>query len=240
MDSEIADITILRLQMLEAGQRELAQVSELREVKVKLKRSSRMVKHYTATLEGALNRTIEAVMKLSEIRDPYTVGHERSVATIATAIGKELQLNESQQKGLGVAGNLHDTGKIVVPSEILSYPKKLTTIQFEYLKQHTHSGYDILKGVQFPWPVALVALQHHERIDGSGYPQGLKGEEILLEARIMAVADVVEAMSSHRPYRPSLGIDAALEEIRNGSGILYDKEVSKACLSLFKNKEFTF
>lgn len=228
--------TQLQLQVVSAEPRHITHGEELREAKEKLHQSSRMVTRYIARLEGALARTIDAFTIISEIRDPYTAGHEKRVAEIAKAIGKELGLNEHRQKGLSVAGRLHDIGKIIVPSDILSYPKRPTVIQFDYIKQHAQSGYDILRGVDFPWPIALVALQHHERIDGSGYPKKLKGDEILLESRIMAVADVVESMSSHRPYRPSLGIEAALNEIKDGSGIRYDHNVASACLCLFEEK----
>ena len=161
----------------------------------------------------AFMSTVEVATIICEMRDPYTVGHERRVAEIAAAIGAELGLDEDQNEGLRVAGFLHDIGKITVPSEILSKPGKLRPIEFQFIQGHALAGYEVLKGVAFPWPVAQVAFQHHERMDGSGYPQGLKGEAILIEARIVAVADVVEAMFSHRPYRPGMGIDCALAEI---------------------------
>jgi len=175
---------------------------------------------------------------LSEMRDPYTAGHERRVGEIAVALGAELGLDQQRIEGLRVAGHLHDVGKMIIPSEILSKPGRLTPIEFELIKGHPQSGYDVLKDVEFPWPVAEVALQHHERMDGSGYPQGLKGEAILLEARIMAVADVMEAMSSHRPYRPGLGIDKALAEIERGRGTAYDPAVADACLRLFRERGY--
>ena len=175
-------------------------------------------------------------MTLSELRDPYTAGHERRVAQIAVALGAELGFDEKRQEGLRAAGHLHDVGKITIPAEILSKPGKLSSIEYQLVQGHAQAGYDVLKEVEFPWPVAQVALQHHERIDGSGYPQGLKGEQILLEARIMAVADVVEAMSSHRPYRPGLGIEAALAEIERGRGSVYDSAVADACFRLFREK----
>ena len=192
----------------------------------------------TAELNIAFMSTVEVATTLSEMRDPYTAGHERRVAKIAAAIGAELGLDERQQEGLRVAGCLHDVGKITIPSEILSKPGKLSAPEFALVRQHAQASYDILKNVKFPWPVAQVALQHHERMDGSGYPQGLKGEAILLEARIMSVADVVEAMSSHRPYRPGLGIDKALAEIERGRGTAYDSQAADACLRLFREKNF--
>jgi HD-GYP domain-containing protein (c-di-GMP phosphodiesterase class II) len=160
------------------------------------------------------------------------------VAEIAVAIGAELGFDARRQEGLRVAGYLHDIGKITIPAEILSKPGKLSSIEYELIKAHPQSSYNVLKDVDFPWPLAEVALQHHERMDGSGYPQGLKGEAILLEARIMAVADVIEAMSSHRPYRAGLGIDAALSEIERGRGSAYDADVADACLKLFREKGY--
>jgi HD-GYP domain-containing protein (c-di-GMP phosphodiesterase class II) len=158
------------------------------------------------------------------------------VAEIAVAIGAELGFDGDRQQGLQVAGHLHDVGKISIPSEILSKPGRLSAIEYQLVQGHARSSYDVLRGVAFPWPVAAVALQHHERMDGSGYPQGLKGESIMFEARIVAVADVVEAMSSHRPYRHGLGIETALAEIEHGSGMLYDTDVAAACLRLFREK----
>ncbi|MFI5024699.1 MAG: PAS domain S-box protein, partial [Alphaproteobacteria bacterium] len=182
------------------------------------KQAEEQIKRYIAELENALMSTVEMAMTLGEMRDPYTVGHERRVAGIAAAIGAELGFDGDRQEGLRVAGYLHDIGKITIPTEILSKPGKLAAAEFALVKGHPQASYDIVKNVEFPWPVAQVALQHHERIDGSGYPQGLKGEAILFEARIMAVADVIEAMASHRPYRPGLGIDKALAEIERGRG----------------------
>ena len=177
-------------------------------------------------------------MTLSELRDPYTAGHERRVAQIAAALGAELGFDENRQEGLRAAGHLHDVGKITIPAEILSKPGKLSSIEYQLVQGHSQASYEVLKTVAFPWPVAQVALQHHERIDGSGYPQGLKGESILLEARIMAVADIVEAMSSHRPYRAALGIETALTEIERGCGTSYDPAVVDACLRMFREKGY--
>jgi len=196
------------------------------------------IQRYVAQLEKALMSTVRVATSLGELRDPYTAGHERRVAGIAVAIGDELGFGSHRQEGLRVAGFLHDIGKIIVPTEILAKPSKLTKLEFQLIMGHAQAGYDVLKDVEFPWPVAEVALQHHERMDGSGYPQGLKGESILLEARILAVADVVEAMASHRPYRPGLGIDKALAEIERGRGTLYDADVADACLRLFREKRY--
>jgi PAS domain S-box-containing protein len=201
-------------------------------------RAEEEIRQYVAELKSAFMSTVEVGMTLSEMRDPYTTGHERRVAEIAVAIGTELGFDERRQEGLRVAGHLHDVGKITIPAEILSKPTRLNPIEFMLIQGHPQASYDALKNVKFPWPVAEIALQHHERLDGSGYPRGLKGSEILLESRIMSVADVVDAMSSHRPYRPSLGMDSALAEIERGSGVIYDPLVAGACLKLFREKRF--
>jgi PAS domain S-box-containing protein len=202
------------------------------------KRAEEEIQRYVGQLKIAFMSTVEVATTLSEMRDPYTAGHERRVGKIAASIGIELGFDERRIEGLHVAGNLHDIGKITIPAEILSKPGKLTKIEYQLIQGHSQSSYDVLKEVEFPWPVAQIALQHHERMDGSGYPQGLKGEAILFEARIMAVADVVEAMSSHRPYRPGLGIDKALAEIERGRGSAYDWDVADACLRLFREKHY--
>ena len=183
---------------------------------------------------------IETIALLSESRDPYTAGHQRRVTQLACAIAKEMDFPEKQIEGIHASGLLHDIGKIYIPTDILNRPGRLSNIEMDLIRTHSKVGYDILKTVNFPWPVAQIVLQHHERQDGSGYPQGLSGEEILIEARILTVADVIEAMSSHRPYRPALGIDMALGEISKNSGILYDAKVVDVCLKLFKEKNFKF
>jgi len=185
------------------------------------------------TIEKALEATIQALGLTTEMRDPYTAGHQQRVADLACAVAKEMHVEEQSIHGIRAAGLVHDIGKLSVPAEILSKPSALTPVEFSLVKQHAQTGYDILKGIVFPWPVAEMVLQHHERRDGSGYPRGLKGDAICLEAKILAVADVVEAMASHRPYRPALGVDKALEEVERGAGVLYDPEVVKACLQLF-------
>ncbi len=191
-------------------------------------------------LRNSLEATIGAVATTVEMRDPYTAGHERRVATLASAIARELGLPPDRIEGIHFGSLIHDLGKIKIPAEILSKPMKLTPVEFELVKEHAQAGYDILKGVEFPWPVAEMALQHHEHVDGSGYPQGLKGEQMLLESRILAVADIVEAMSSHRPYRPAHGIEAALAEIERHRGTYYDSSVVEMCLRLFREGRFTF
>jgi putative nucleotidyltransferase with HDIG domain len=198
------------------------------------------MKRKHSELQKAMDGIIHAVSLLVETRDPYTAGHQRRVAELARAIAKEMGLSEWQMMGIYIAGLLHDVGKVAVPSEILSKPGKINATEFSIIKSHCQVGYDILQKIDFPWPVTRVILQHHERLDGSGYPEGLSGNDIVLEARILGVADVVEAMSSHRPYRPALGLGSALEEISRGSGILYDPDVVDACLKLLKQNEPAF
>ena len=191
-------------------------------------------------LKKTMDATIETVSKIIEAKDPYTAGHQLRVSQLTTAIAKELNLSQDKIKGIRVASLIHDIGKISVPTEILSKSIALSDIEFSLIKGHSQIGYDILKSIEFPWPVEEIILQHHERLNGSGYPQGLKADKIMTEAKIIGVADVVEAMSSHRPYRPALGIDAALEEISKNRGILYDPEIVDVCLRLFKEKRFKF
>ncbi len=186
----------------------------------------------------ALQATVRAMASIVETRDPYTAGHQRGVADLARAIAAEMKLAEEQIEGIHMAGTIHDIGKISVPAEILTKPGKLTEIEYSLVKIHPRAGYDVLKDIDFPWPVANAVLQHHERMDGSGYPEGLRGEAILPEARILAVADVVEAIASHRPYRPALGIEAAIEEIYKNRLILYDSNVVDACIKLFREKGY--
>ncbi len=191
-------------------------------------------------LRKTMNSTVEAIARMVEMRDPYTAGHERRVAQLARAIGEELGLPERQVEGLHVIGYLHDIGKIAMPAEILSKPTTLTEVEHAMVKEHARAGYDILKGLEFPWPVAEAVLQHHERLDGSGYPQGLTAEDIILEARVLMVADVVEAMASHRPYRSAIGSSEAMAEITGNRGRLYDERVVDTCIRLFAEKGFDF
>jgi PAS domain S-box-containing protein len=186
----------------------------------------------------ALGATIQAIIMIVETRDPYTAGHQRRVSDLARAIATEMNLPIDMIDGIRMAAAIHDLGKIYVPVEILSNPTKLTNIEFNLIKIHPQSGYDILKDIDFPWPIARIVLEHHERMNGSGYPNGLAGDNILMESRILSVADVVEAMASYRPYRPALGIDAALEEIEKNKGTLYDNTVAAACLRLFREKGY--
>jgi putative nucleotidyltransferase with HDIG domain len=191
-------------------------------------------------LQKIVDGAVQAVSLVVGSRDPYTAGHQRRVAEIAKAIADELQLSRWQARGIYIAGLLHDVGKVAVPSEILTKPGKINEDEFNIIKNHCLVGYDILRVVDFPWPVSVAVLQHHERLNGSGYPEGLFEKDITLEAKILGVADVVEAMSSHRPYRPALGLSSAIEEISRGSGILYDPKVVGACLKLFKKNELEF
>jgi len=192
------------------------------------------------SLKKTLNDAIDTMAKIVETRDPYTSGHQHKVADLATAIAREMKLEETRIDQLRMAAVIHDIGKLYVPSDILSKPGHLTEIEFSLIKTHPQSGYDIVKGMDFPCNIAKAVLQHHERLDGSGYPNHLKGEDTLLEAKILAVADVVDAMSSHRPYRPALGIDKALEEISQNKGKIYDSDVVDTCLELFSSGRFEF
>ena len=189
-------------------------------------------------LKKALEGTVRAIASMVETKDPYTADHQRLVGDLARAIATEMGLSNDKVEGLSVAAIIHDIGKVSVPAEILSKPTKLTDLEFRLIKTHVQAGYDILKDIDFPWPIARMVLEHHERINGSGYPQKIRGENILLESRILAVADVVDAMSSHRPYRPTLGVDAALEEIEKNKGTLYDCAVVDTCLKLFREKGY--
>lgn len=189
-------------------------------------------------LQKNMLQTVEAIAGIVELRDPYTSGHQARVADLATSIAKQMGLSDEEIRAIHLAGVIHDLGKISTPAEILSKPGKLNDIEYSLIKMHPQAGYDILKDIDFPWPIAQMVYQHHERLDGSGYPQGLKGSEIVLGARIICVADVVEAMSSHRPYRPGLGIDIALGEIKQRRGDHYDPQVVDACIALFDEKGY--
>jgi PAS domain S-box-containing protein/putative nucleotidyltransferase with HDIG domain len=193
-----------------------------------------MLRQLRKELEG----TVQAVSSMIEMRDPYTAGHERRVAALASAIAEEMGLPEDQVRGIHLAATIHDLGKIQIPAEILSKPGPLTDVEHKLIRQHPQTGYEILKDIEFPWPIARTILQHHERMDGSGYPYGLTGGEILIEARILSVADVVEAMASHRPYRPALGLQEALREVRQHCGAFYDADVVDACIRLFDEKGY--
>ena len=191
-------------------------------------------------LKKTMDATIETMSKMIEAKDPYTSGHQHRVCQLAVPLAQELGLSEDKVEGIRIASLIHDIGRIGLPTEILNRPGKLNDIEFGLIKGHSQIGYDILKSIDFSYPIAQIVIQHHERLNGSGYPNNLRGDKIILEARIVGVADVVEAMSSHRPYRPALGIDAVLEEISKNRGTLYDPEVVDACLKLFEEKGFKF
>jgi PAS domain S-box-containing protein len=191
-------------------------------------------------LGASLEDSIQAIAATVESRDPYTAGHQRRVATLAVAIARELGMAEGRIRGLHLAATIHDLGKIHIPAEILTKPGRLTAIEFEMMKLHPQAGYDIVKDIKFPWPIAQIILQHHERADGTGYPKGLKGDAILLEARILAVADVAESMMSHRPYRAALGLDAAVAEVTRGRGTAFDPPVVDAFVRLIRDARFSF
>jgi PAS domain S-box-containing protein/putative nucleotidyltransferase with HDIG domain len=204
------------------------------------KKSEVEIRESWVRLQKALAGTVQAMGLTIEMRDPYTAGHQRRVSKLSCVIAEDMGFEAPRVEGVRMAGDIHDIGKIYVPAEILSKPGQLSQIEFSIIRTHSQVGYDILKNIEFPWPIARIIYQHHERLDGSGYPNNLRGEEILLEARIIAVADVVEAMSSHRPYRPSHGVEKALEEIERNRGVLYDAAVVDACLRRFKEKGFSF
>jgi HD-GYP domain-containing protein (c-di-GMP phosphodiesterase class II) len=202
------------------------------------KRAEEELQRTLESLRKSFAATIQVMVAAVESRDPYTAGHQIRSADLARAIATEMGLPPEKIDGIRTAGAIHDIGKLSIPAEILSKPTKLSAIELSLIKEHSLKGYEMLKDVESPWPLAEMVYQHHERMDGSGYPRNLKGDEILMEARILAVADVVEAMASHRPYRPGLGIDAALKEIEKNKGIFYDDAVADACLRLFREKGF--
>jgi PAS domain S-box-containing protein len=202
------------------------------------KQSEKKLHDTLESLRKAVGATVQVIASAVETRDPYTAGHQIRSADLARAIATEMELSPEKIEGIRMAGSIHDIGKLSIPAEILSKPTKLSEIEFSLIKEHARQGYEILKDVESPWPLAEIVHQHHERMNGSGYPRSLKGEEILIEARILSVADVVEAMASHRPYRPGLGIDAALNEIEKNKGLFYDNVVADACLRLFREKGF--
>jgi putative nucleotidyltransferase with HDIG domain len=191
-------------------------------------------------LQASMESSILALTSTIEMRDPYTAGHQRRVAELAKAVAHELAWDEERVRALYLAGLVHDIGKIAIPAEILSKPGRLSMVELSLVRTHVDAGYNILKNIEFPWPIADIVHQHHERFDGSGYPLGLKGTSILPEARILAVCDVVEAMSMHRPYRPGLGLDAALAEVESGRGTAYDPACVDACCRLLREERFRF
>ena len=202
--------------------------------------TSELEKKGLATLLSTMEQTIEAMARAIEIRSPYTAGHHRRVAALTQAIAKGMGLSADEIQGCYLAASIHDLGEIQIPSQILVKPGKLSPTEFKMVQQHSQAGYDILKEIEFPWPIAQIIYQHHERLDGSGYPNQLKGDQILLGAKILAVADIIEAMSSHRPYRPARGVNEALAEIQERKGISLDAGAVDICIELFRNKSFEF
>lgn len=199
-----------------------------------------LLNNYHENLEMLLEQTVAALSSAAEKRDPYTAGHQERVTHLACAIAQEMGIPDREISGIRMAAFIHDIGKLYIPAEILSKPGKLSDAEFNLIKIHPQIGYDILKGINFPWPIAQIVLQHHEKVNGTGYPTGLTGDDILVGAKIITVADVTEAMSSHRPYRPSRGMPATLKEIRTNKGILYDSAAVDACVKLLVRKKWTF
>lgn len=219
---------------------------ELKELLIRIKRvfRERSLRNELSVrltqLMSALEGVIHALSMSIDARDPYTAGHQKRSTELAVEIGQFIGLPEDRITGIRMAGAIHDLGKIAVPAEILSRPSRLSDMEFSLIKTHSKVGYNILKEIDFPWPIAETIYQHHERLDGSGYPRGLKGDNILLEAKIMAVADVVEAIASHRPYRPALGLEAAADELSSHVGVLFDPDVVDACLEIIRREDFVF
>ncbi|MCF8053223.1 MAG: HD domain-containing protein [Desulfobacterales bacterium] len=225
---------------LKRREQEIASRTKSEDMKGEISRKTEELVQFSTRLKKAMDGIIHAMALAIESRDPYTAGHQQRVGELATAIAAKMGFENERIEALRMAGIVHDLGKISVPAEILSKPTRLSAPEFELIKTPSETGYNILKEIDFEWPIAEIVYQHHERIDGSGYPRGLKGGDLLLESKIIGVADVVEAMASHRPYRPALGIDLALKEIANKRGNLYATDVVDACLALFEHEEFRF
>jgi len=225
--------------LVEKRTAELVQSNKLLKIEVDNRKHMQLeLEDSFENLKRVMNSTVQAITRTIDKRDPYTSGHQHRVADLSRAIAREIGFSENEIEGIYIAAAIHDIGKISIPAEILSKPVQLSDIEISLIQAHCQTGYDILKGIKFPWPIAEIVLQHHERLDGSGYPRGLVGDDVLMAARIIGVADVVETMASHRPYRPSKGIDKALAEITQNRGILYDPVVVDACLNIFNNKDF--
>lgn len=227
------ELTALNEQLQQEVERKSAAIVEHeRALAAERERQLRTESAHLRQLHDTLIDSVTAIAATVEMRDPYTSGHQRRVARLAVLLGREMQLSEFELEGLQLAGVLHDVGKIRIPAEILTKPGRLDPVEYEFIKIHAQAGYEILKNIHFPWPIAEIVVQHHERPDGTGYPRGLKGDEILPAARILALADVVESMSTSRPYRKSLGLEAALREISGGRGRTFDAAVVDAFLSV--------
>ncbi len=230
----------VRDQLIEELQEMQEKIAELEKVVIKYNQLGKELQQSYKKLQNIMEGIAYIIMKVVETRDPYFTGHHQRVSKLATAIANEMKLPQDKIKGVRFSSLVHDIGKINLPTEIVSKPGRLIEVEFNLVKNHPQIGYDILKKVDFPWPIAEIVFQHQERIDGSGYPRGLKGDEILIEAKILGVANVIEAMSSSRSYRPALSIDEALAEIVKNKNILFDPIVVDSCLKLFKEKEFRF
>jgi len=226
--------------LIEELQEMREKVAELEKIIVKCNQLEKELQQSYKRLQKFMEGTAYIIMKVVETRDPYSKGHQQRVSKLATAIAKEMKLPQDKIEGVRFASLVHDIGKINLPTEIVSKPSKLVEVEFNLVKNHPRIGYDILRKVKFPWPIAEIVFQHQEKIDGSGYPRGLKGDEICIEAKILGVANVIEAMSSYRSYRPALSVDEALAEISKYKNILFDPEVVDTCLKLFKEKGFRF
>ena len=237
MDANIEE----RTQELTQANEELSrEVEERKRTEQVLQENRQQLAETLDVLRNALGGIIQVITSTVETRDPYTAGHQARVSDLARSIAKEMHMDKDQIEGIRIAAAVHDLGKISIPAEILSKPGRLTDKEFSLITDHSQIGFELLEPINFVWPIARYVHQHHEKINGSGYPLGLKGDEILDEAKIITVADVVEAMASHRPYRPALGIQMALEEITKNQGILYDPEVVDTCVSLFQDGTYRF
>ncbi|MFH1939738.1 MAG: HD domain-containing phosphohydrolase [bacterium] len=227
-------------QLIKEMQKMCEKVADLEEVKLKYNQVDKKLKQTHIKLQKIIEGTANIITKVVEIRDPYSTGHQQRVSKLATVIAQEMKLPQDKIEGIKIASLVHDIGKVNLPTEIISKPSKLIEVEFNLIKNYPKVGYDILRKVDFPWPIAEIVLQHQEKIDGSGYPRGLKGDEICIEAKILWVANVVESMSSYKSYRPALSIDEALAEIAKNKNILFDPEVVDTCIKLFKEKGFSF
>jgi HD-GYP domain-containing protein (c-di-GMP phosphodiesterase class II) len=227
-------------QLIKELQKMHGKVTELEKAKVLCNQLEKELKQVYKKLQKIIEGTANIITKVVETRDPYSTGHQQRVSKLARAIGREMKLSQDKIEGTKIASLVHDIGKVNLPTEIISKPSKLVEVEFNLVKNYPKVGYDILRKVDFPWPIAEIVLQHQEKIDGSGYPGGLKGDEICIEAKILGVANVVEAMSSYKSYRPALSIDEALAEISNNKTTLFDPEVVDTCIKLFKEKDFKF
>jgi len=227
-------------QFIEELQEMHEKTTDLEKVKIRYNQLERELQQSDEKLQKFIKGIAYIIAEIVEIRDPYLRGHHQRVSRLATAIAQEMKLPQDKIEGVKIASLVHDVGKVNLPTEIVSKPSKLVEVEFNLLKHHPRTGYEILKKVDFPWPIAEIVFQHQEKIDGSGYPRGLRGAEILIEAKILGVANVVEAMSSYKAYRPALSIDESLAEISKYENILFDTEVVNTCLKLFKEKGFKF